>query len=126
MNRIINGVILVCFIALVSCSTYKFIEGSLLKSWGIKPGEAAVLNTSDSKIYRFLIINNSSEDNDLTVKNADGTLIRQIARHDTVEVKAALNGIRIENSAVKDAIFTLSVFLKRETFKMPEVKKQPL
>lgn len=111
---------------LVSCSTYKFVEGSVLKSWTVKPGEVAVLKSSKPKIYRFLIINNSSEDNDLIVKNADGTFIQQIARHDTAEVKAALNGIRIENSDQKDAFFTLSVFLNRESFKMPEVEKQKL
>ncbi|MGJ1385895.1 hypothetical protein ACR782_06805 [Sphingobacterium spiritivorum] len=122
MNRIINGIIIVCFMALVSCSTYKFVEGSVLKSWTVKSGEVAVLKSSKSKIYRFRIINNSYEDNDLIVKNADGTFIRQIARHDTAEVKAALNDIRIENSGQKDAIFTLNVFLNRESFKMPEVK----
>lgn len=61
---------------LVSCSTYKFVEGSVLKSWSVKPGEIAVLKSSKPKIYRFLIINNSSEDNDLIVKNADGTFIQ--------------------------------------------------
>ncbi|MGJ1447415.1 hypothetical protein ACR79S_11135 [Sphingobacterium spiritivorum] len=126
MNRIINGIILVSFMVLVSCSMYKFVEGSVLKSWTVKPGEVAVLKSSKSKIYRFQIINNSYEDNDLTVKNADGTFIRQIARHDTAEVKAALNGIRIENIGQKDAIFTLCVFLNRESFKLPEVKKQKL
>ena len=126
MNKIINSIILVSFMVLVSCSTYKFVEGSVLKSWSVKPGEVAVLKSSKPKIYRFLIINNSSEDNDLIVKNADGTFIQQIARHDTAEVKAALNGIRIENSDQKDAFFTLSVFLNRESFKMPEVEKQKL
>ncbi|MGJ1318064.1 hypothetical protein ACR776_05810 [Sphingobacterium spiritivorum] len=126
MNRIINGIILVSFMVLVSCSMYKFVEGSVLKSWTVKPGEVAVLKSSKSQIYRFQIINNSYEDNDLIVKNADGTFIRQIAHHDTAEVKAALNGIRIENIGQKDAIFTLCVFLNREPFKMPEVKKQKL